>query len=322
VTLNAKLFDADPPALWEKFNSYASPSPVIEEGRVYVSFGSPGTACLDTKTGKLLWERRDLKCEHWRGAGSSPILFGELLIIPFDGFDFQYVVALDRKTGKTVWKADRTHDFKTTDGDAKKNYGTPTVIEVDGKPQLITSSAALPAVAHDPLTGKEIWNYQSKCHSTGTRPLFGNGLVYVCTANPYELVAIKPGKGALGADAVAWKTNKNVGQKVSPILVDDLIYAVKDAGGTATCFDAKTGQVQWEQRLGAGNFTGSPLHADGALYFFGENGTSVVVKPGRAYTELAKNRLESGCLSTPAIAGKALFVRTQTHLYRIEKKGS
>ncbi len=320
VTLNAKVFDASPPKLWEKYNSYASPTPVIEEGRVYVTFGSPGTACLDTKTGKVLWTRRDLPCEHWRGAGSSPVLFGELLILPFDGYDFQYVVALDKKTGKTVWKADRTHDFKTTDGDAKKNYCTPTLIEVDGKPQLVTTAAALPAVAHDPRTGKEIWNYKSKCHSTGTRPLFGHGLVYVCTANPCELVALRPGAGDLGSDQVAWKATKDIGQKVSPILVDDLIYAVKDAGGTATCFDARTGQPQWTQRLGGGNFTASPLAADGAIYFFGENGTTVVTKPGRTFAELARNKLESGCLGTPAIAGKALFIRTQTHLYRIEKK--
>ena len=117
VTLNLKLFDVPKPEDTAKFNSFASPTPVIEEGRVYVTFGSPGTACLDTKTAKVLWTRRDLPCIHWRGSGSSPVLFGELLILPFDGYDLQYVAALDKKTGKTVWKADRTHDFKTTDGE-------------------------------------------------------------------------------------------------------------------------------------------------------------------------------------------------------------
>jgi outer membrane protein assembly factor BamB len=327
VTLNEKLFDAKPPQMWEKFNSYASPTPVIEEGRVYVSFGSPGTACLDTKTGKALWTRTDLACDHWRGAGSSPILHGDLLIIPFDGFDFQYVVALDKKTGKTVWKTDRTHDYKKIngekiDGDSMKNYCTPIVIEVEGKSQLITTAAAMPAVAHDPLTGKEIWNLQGRCHSTGTRPLFGHGLVYVCTANPYELLAIKPGAGALGKDAVVWKANKDVPQKPSPILVDDVIYMVNHGNGVASGLDAKTGQTLWTgQRMG-GSFTASPLFADGVVYFFGDNGTCVTVKHGRTYQEIARSKIEAGISGTPAISGKSLFIRTEKHLYRIEKKGS
>src|SRR5437667_3617886 len=137
ILVDHKLFDvAKPSDLWVKYNSFASPTPVIEEGRVYVHYGCYGTACLDTKAGKVLWARDDLKCDHFRGAGSSPILFQNLLILTFDGFDLQYVVALDKKLGKTVWKTDRTHDFGTTDGDQKKGYGTPAVIEVGGKPLL------------------------------------------------------------------------------------------------------------------------------------------------------------------------------------------
>ncbi len=320
VLVNAKLFDVPQPKDTAKFNSFASPSPVIEEGRVYVHFGSDGTACLDTKTAKLLWARRDLPCDHWRGSGSSPLLLGDHLMIPFDGFDLQYVVALDRKSGKTVWKTDRTHDFGTDDGDRKKNYCTPTLIEVDGKPQLVTSAAAMAAVAHDPVTGKEIWRVPTTCHSTGTRPLFGHGLVYVCTANPHQLLAIRPdGKGDVSATHVAWKSNRGVGQKTSPILVDDLLYLVSDASGTATCLDAKTGQEVWQQRL-VGTFTASPIYADGVIYCFNDSGTSVAFKPGRTFTEIARSKLDSGCKATPAIAGKALFVRTETHLYRIEKR--
>ena len=111
------------------------PTPVIEAGRVYVHFGSYGTAALDTRTGKVLWERRDLPCNHWRGPGSSPILYDDLLIVHFDGFDVQYAVALDKRTGRTVWRSDRTHDFGTDDGDQKKGFATPVVIEVSGRAQ-------------------------------------------------------------------------------------------------------------------------------------------------------------------------------------------
>src|SRR4030095_3059031 len=115
------LFRVSTPQFCHKFNSYASPTPVVEKGRVYVTFGSPGTACLDAATGEKLWERTDFVCNHYRGAGSSPIIWGDLLIMNFDGSDFQYIVALDKKTGKTVWKTDRSVDFKDLD-----SSGQPT----------------------------------------------------------------------------------------------------------------------------------------------------------------------------------------------------
>jgi len=121
ILFDTKVFDVKAPEDTRRYNSYASPTPVIEEGQVYVHFGSYGTASLDTRTGKILWTRRDLPCNHWRGPGSSPILYEGLLIVHLDGYDLQYVVALDKKTGRTVWKADRTHDFGTDDGDLRRD---------------------------------------------------------------------------------------------------------------------------------------------------------------------------------------------------------
>lgn len=321
VLLDSKIFEvARPDELWRKYNSYASPTPVIEEGRVYVNFGSYGTACLDTTTGEVLWSRRDLPCNHWRGAGSSPILHENLLIIPFDGYDVQYVVALDKKTGKTVWKADRTHDFGTDDGDLKKSFSTPTVIDVGGKPQLVTI-AAKAAVALDPATGREIWRVRYPNHSTGTRPLFGHGLVYLTNGSPpAQLLAIRPdGAGDVTSSHVAWSWNRGVGQKPSPLLVGDLIFLVHDVGGLVTCLEARTGSEVWRQRIG-GRHSASPLFADGRVYVFGEDGVSVAFEPAREYKEVARNRLAAGCMATPAIAGKAFYVRTETHLYRLEAR--
>ena len=222
-------------------NSYASPTPVLEPGRVYVHFGTYGTACLDTSTGQILWQRRDLPCNHWRGPGSSPILFEDLLIVNFDGFDQQYVVALDKNTGQTRWKTDRNIDFQTDDGDLKKAFCTPTIISVQGQLQLI-SPAAKAAIAYDPRTGRELWRLRYDNHSATARPLFGHGLLFINSGfSKAELLAVRPGTtGDVTDTHVAWKTDRSIGSKPSHLLVDDLLYVVHDQG-TASCLDALTG---------------------------------------------------------------------------------
>ena len=169
IAHDIKLFDVENPANTQQYNSFASPTPAIEEDRVYVQFGSYGTACLDTHTGKTLWQRRDLPCNHFRGPGSSPMLFENLLLLHFDGFDYQYPIALDKQTGETVWKTDRAHDYGTDDGDMKKAFSTPLVIEAAGRLQMI-SPCAKAVLAYDPRTGKEIWRVRYPSHSAAARP--------------------------------------------------------------------------------------------------------------------------------------------------------
>jgi len=322
VLFDTKLFEVAVPEDTRQYNSYASPTPVIEDGRVYVHFGSYGTASLDTGTGKVVWSRRDLPCNHWRGPGSSPILHKDLLIVHLDGYDVQYVVALDKRTGRTVWRADRAHDFGTDDGDQKKGFATPVVIEVAGRDQLI-SPAAKAVVSLDPLTGREIWRVRYEQHSAAARPLFAHGLVYVDTGfSKAELLAIRPdGRGDVTDTHVAWKALKGIGAKPSPVLVGDLIYAVSDTGGVVTCLDAKTGAEVWQQRVGGAGHSASLLFADGAVYVFAEDGSAVALLPGREYRELGRSTLgEGGVMATPAIAGPAVFLRTESHLYRVEKR--
>lgn len=319
--LDAKVYDIPKPENTQRWNSFASPTPVIEEGRVYLHFGSYGTLCLATDTGKVVWSRQDLPCNHWRGPGSSPILWKDFLIIPFDGYDVQYVVALDKRTGKTVWRADRDYDFGTSDGDLKKCFATPIVIEVAGKPQLI-ATAAKAAVAYDPQTGRELWKVRYDNHSTGTRPLFAEGTLFITNGSPpAQLLAIRPGgSGDVTSSHILWRWNKGVGQKPSPLFVDGLIYVAADQGGLLSCIDAKTGAEVWKQRVGGKGHSASPLYADGVIYLFAEDGTAIILEPGRTYKELARNKLDAGCMATPAIVGQALIVRTETHLYRIESK--
>jgi outer membrane protein assembly factor BamB len=329
VLHDLKLFDVPVPQYAHPFNSYASPTPAIEDGRVYVVFGSPGIACLDTKTGKKLWERRDFVCNHWRGAGSSPVIFNDLLILPFDGADYQYIVAMDKKTGKTVWRTERSVDFQDldpatgkpqADGDWRKAYSTPRVATFDGGRPVLISLGSKAIYAYEPNTGVELWRVENRAtHSGSATPVIGDGLIYTNTGHgKAELWAIKPGgKGVVTDTHVAWKVKRNVPTRASVLLHDGLIYLVDD-GGIASCVDAKTGDDVWRERVG-GNYSASPLYADGRIYFFSEDGTTTVIAPGREFKKLGENKLDAGFMASPAVSGNALILRTKSHLYRIEQ---
>lgn len=324
VVHDLKLFDVESPRKIHILNSYASPTSILEEGRVYVHFGSYGTACLDTRTARVLWTRRDLPCHHWRGPGSSLVLFGDLLIAHYDGFDHQYVVAFDKKTGKTVWKTDRSNDFGGSDnGDHKKAFSTPTIIEVAGKPQLI-SPGSRAAMSYDPYTGRELWTVEFRSFSSTARPLFGHGLVYINTGFPRaEIIAVRPdGEGDVSKTHIEWTARRGIGSKPSGVLVKDLIYVVTDKGGVASCLDAKTGKQVWSHRLGGGQHSSSVLYADGAVYFFSHDGPAHVIRAGREFELLHTNELDDGFMASPAVAGKSIFLRTRSHLYRIERRES
>ncbi len=218
IVFDLKLFDVATPQYAHPFNTYASPTPVIEPGRVYVTFGSPGTAAIDTKTGKVIWERRDFECNHFRGAGSSPILFGDLLLMHFDGSDHQFVVALDKHTGKTVWRTPRSIDFQDlgpdgkpkADGDFRKGFATPQIVMVEGRPVMV-SVGSKAVYGYDPLTGKELWRVIERgSHSASSRPVAGHGLVFVPMGfDQAQLLAIRPdGQGDVAASHVAWRFGK------------------------------------------------------------------------------------------------------------------
>jgi len=320
IVHDIKLFEVAKPGRKNPLNSYASPTPIIEAGRVYVTFGTYGTACLDTKTGKTIWSRRDINCDHDMGPGTSPIAYGSMLIMPMDGCDVQYIIALDRKTGKTVWKTNRGIDYTKTQYDERKAFCTPTVIEVSGQKQLIAPCAHA-IIAYNPDTGKELWKISTAPgFSLIPRPVFAHGLIFVVTdCSRPQLWALKPTvKGGKPAATIAWKVKKNVPQRSSILLIDDLIYGMTHRG-SVVCIEAKTGKTVWTQRIGSA-FSASPLYADGRIYLFNERQGTTVIQPGRTYKELATNKFgKSRIMASPAVSGKAIFLRTDTHLYRIEK---
>jgi outer membrane protein assembly factor BamB len=338
ITRDIVLFEVETPQFAHRFNSYASPTPVGEDGRIYVTFGSPGTACLDTATGEVLWERRDLECNHYRGAGSSPILHNELLVMHFDGSDRQYLVALDKFTGRTVWQRERSIDFRDlgpdgqpeAEGDLRKAYATPQIAILDQRPTLI-SQGAKAVYAYDPLTGDELWRVEERTsHSAGSRPVTGHGLIFVATGwSTGQLLALRPGRRGEVIDAnvetgpsdaglaVVWKARRNVPRKPSLQLHGDWLFGIDD-GGIASCLEARTGRELWRERVG-GNYSASPLCAEDRLYLFSEEGKTTVIAAEDTFRVLAVNQLEEGFMASPAVWERALILRTRTSLYRIER---
>jgi outer membrane protein assembly factor BamB len=318
VVHNIKVFDVPKPQpLGVDRNSYASPTPVIEEGRIYVHFGAHGTACLDTKTGETIWSRQDLQCNHHRGPASSPIVWEDLLILTFDGFDFQYVAALNKKTGKDVWRTDRKLNYGTDNGDAMKAYSTPQVVEVDGKPQLLSPAAGWTA-AYEPRSGKEIWKIKTDGMNAACRPVVGDNQAFMCAPDGgVQLFAVKLGgaQGDVTGTHLEW--SKSGLRYSSPILVDDLLYMASD-DGVVTCLEAKTAKTIWRERLGK-QFMSSPIYGDNKLYFCDEHEKTYVVQPGRKFTLLATNELPGGFMASPAVYGKSLILRTKDAVWRIEE---
>jgi outer membrane protein assembly factor BamB len=315
------VFEIEKPMFCYPFNSYASCTPVIDDNRLWVHFGSAGTACLDTSNGRILWTRRDLRCDHHRGPGSSPIVHGNQLFLTFDGFDQQYVIALDKRTGETVWKTERDIDYGSDNGDAKKAYSTPTVIEHDGRQQLI-SPAAVATIAYDPLTGKELWKVYHGGFNAAAKPLYTHGLVILNLEGGMRLLAVRPnGRGDVTKTNIVWKYKKSTPTRPSQLVVGDHLFMISGQG-IFTCLDIKTGVATWTQRIG-GAYSASPIHANGLIYCFDQKGMAHVLKADpHSYTLMSANQLADGCMASPAVVGNALIVRTKTGLYRIEKQAT
>jgi hypothetical protein len=294
-------------------NSHASPTPLVHDGRLYAHFGHQGTACLDLD-GKVLWRNTRLRYDPVHGNGGSPVVAGDALVFSGDGGDQAFVAALDRKTGEVLWKTPRSWESVQP-----FSFSTPLLLTHDGRPQVVSPGSGGVA-AYDPATGKELWRVRYDGYSVIPRPVYGHGLVFVCTGyNVPSLLAIRPdGSGDVTATHVAWRTRKAVPHAPSPLLVVDDLYLVSDRG-VASCLDAKTGREHWQGRL-AGAYSASPLYADGKVYFQSEDGVGTVARAGHAFDVLARNPLNERTLASYAASGGALFVRTEHNLYRFEAR--
>ena len=327
IVRDIKLYDVEEPQFVHSFNTHASPSPLIDGERIYIEFGSYGTACLKEATGEVIWSRRDINCDHFRGAGASPIIWKDLLILSRDGADTQYLTAVNKMTGETVWKTDRSTDFKDLDkngkphrdGDLRKCYSTPIVYSHEGEDRLF-SPGAKAGFAYDLRTGKELWTITYVSHSSSSRTIFGHGMLYVNTGfGKPDLLAVRPGgSGDVSKSHVAWKMSRGAPKKPAPLLVGDHLVMIEDKG-VVSRVNAKTGKLVWQERVG-GNHSASPILVDGRIYFFSEDGKTAVISAGDTFEKLAENKLPDGFMASPAVGGKSFYLRTKTALYRVEQK--
>jgi outer membrane protein assembly factor BamB len=314
---DVEVFHPDQPQQVNAKNSHASPSPIIDSGRLYVHYGAMGTACLDSATGKVLWRNQDLVIDHGEGPGSSPILFEDLLIVNCDGTDRQFVVALSKETGRIVWKKKRSISVDQKRPDSRKAFSTPALVEVAGKPQLI-SPAADEVNAFDPRTGAELWCVKYSGWSEVPVPVFDRDRVYVVTdfVRPQIWAIRLGGRGDVTSSHVIWKLTRQVGASSSPVLAENRLYDMTDQG-VLSCISTQTGRPVWQHRVG-GTFSASLLYLGHYVYLVSEQGKTTVIRPGDKYQEVAANILDGRILATPVVCGRALLLRTDTHLYRIE----
>jgi outer membrane protein assembly factor BamB len=304
---NVEVFRLKSAKLTNPKNTFASPTPIIEGDRVYVHFGAFGTACI-TQSGEIVWKTKLEYDNGQHGPGGSPVLYDDLLIVSCDGLDQQFVVALDKANGKVRWKKMR---------EGYQAYTTPLVVSLASGDQVI-SPGAFQAIAYEPRTGKELWRVKyAEGFSNVPRPVYGNDLVFICTGfqEPSLLAVRLDGRGDVTKSKIVWKLHRGIPRTSSPLLVGNELYVVSDNGIT-TCIDAKTGEELWRARLD-GNYSASPIYADGRIYFLSEEGESIVIAPGRQLKHLATNQLDGPTLASMAVSHNSLFIRSATHLYRI-----
>lgn len=318
---NIKIISTDDAGPRHRLNGYASPTPVIDQKHVFVHFGPRGTACLNKK-GEVIWKNTDFNYNVIQGGASSPILHNDLLFLTCDGIDFQFLVALEKQTGKVKWKQERSHleAAAKKQAIAKMSYSTPLIQSVGGITQLVCSGADHVA-SYNINDGKEIWWMPYNGFSIVGRPSYGNNLFYVVGSirqDHFCIYTVRPGSGKLREDQIVWQYSKGVPHVSSPILVDTEIYFVHD-GGVASCLNALTGELIWNERLG-GNYDASPIEIQNRLYFLNREGKATVLSTGKKFKKLATNQLKGTFKASPAVADGALFLRNDTHLFRIEKK--
>jgi outer membrane protein assembly factor BamB len=317
----------------EQKNSYASPTPITDGQRIYAVFGDGTQVALDLE-GKLLWKNDEVRFYSRHGLGASPVLHEKLLIMPFDGsnrvekagewpnnsqeeqlgwrtpWDRAEITALDAATGKRVWVARR--------GKSRIAHVTPNIMVVNGKPQLI-SPAGDAIQGFDPATGTLLWTVYSQ--GEGVTPSFAFSDQLIFTSSGFEKTTLRTvrtgGSGDVTATHVAWEQRKGTPTQPSLLYVAPYLYSITD-GGIAHCFDSKTGDIVYAERVG-GNHSSSPVFADGRIYFLSETGETTVIHAGPKFEIVARNAIEEKCQASLAVSQGNLFLRTEAHLFCLGK---
>lgn len=322
------------PSRKETRNSYATPTPVTDGRRVYAFFGEGGAAALDFD-GKVAWTYTKDSYYSQHGLGASPILYKDLLLMPWDPsirggdeprigwqipWDKSYVLALDKNTGQVRYKAMR--------GMSRLGHMTPHIVEVDGRPQLISSAGDI-IEGFDPDTGRRIWWVYAGGEGVVPSPVIGGGMVFSSSGFPTPVgrqeihAAIRAfrlgGEGDVTKKNFVWEQRKGVPMIPSLLLVDHLLYAIKE-DGALQCLQAADGKVVYREHLD-GTYSASPLYAAGRIYLLNDNGDTTVIQAGPQFKQLASNPIGEPCQASMAASDGRLFIRTEKHLFCIHATG-
>jgi outer membrane protein assembly factor BamB len=318
------IFTRNNPQRIHSTNSYATPTPCIEKGFVYVHFGTFGTACIDTRTFEVVWKRDDLPCEHMQGPASSPVIYKEMLILHLEGTEDPYVASLNKRTGELIWTSVRPAEiYDPIQPVYRKSYQTPIIIDVNRRKLMISNSAFM-CFAHDVYTGEVVWTVEYGYDSTVSMPLFHNGIVYVNSGWIFlenkpsftRQYAIDPsGEGDVTDTHVKWIYEDEVPQIPTPVIVDNRMYMVHDRG-MVTCLDLKTGNPVWKEQL-SGNFNSSPVYAGGNIYFINVRGDCTIIEPADTFRLIAGNSIGETVKAVPAFVRDRMILRTEKNLIMI-----
>lgn len=296
-----------------KLNSRASSTPLTDGERVYVSFLDQDRMFVAAygANGQKLWEARPGPFSSKHGYCSSPILWKETIIVNGDHDGDGFLVALDRRSGRQVWKTERPN--KT------RSYCTPLIRTVNGRPQLMMTGSMCVA-SYDPDTGRQQWIMDGPTEQFVAAPVYNGRLLFITAGYPEKhILAIRPGlSGVVGEEAIAWRTRRGCSYVPSPILHGEFLLIVAD-GGFASCFQADTGEMHWSERLGGGH-SASLVSAGEHVYFLSDRGVTTVVRPGKTFTQVAVNELGEDSFASPVISQGQVFIRGVRHLFAIGKQ--
>ncbi|MFQ5631266.1 MAG: PQQ-binding-like beta-propeller repeat protein [bacterium] len=297
--------------------TWASNSAITDGEHVYAYFGSNGLYCYDMQ-GDLKWQKDlgDMRTRNGFGEGSSPALYGNMLILNWDHEEQSFIIALDKNTGREIWKANR---------DEVTSWSTPIVVEHNGKAQVIVNATGKTR-GYDLKNGEVIWECDGMTLNTIPSPVFADGILYVTSGfrgNMLQAIRLAKAKGEItGSDAIIWQYERDTPYVPSPLLYGEILYFLKSNNGILSCFDAKTGEVLYkQQRLKEiQGVYASPVGASNRVYLAGRNGAVAVIKHGKEFEVLATNKLDDGFDASPAIVEDEIYLRGYKYLYCVAEE--
>lgn len=314
---------SDGTRLWETFapqgrsddgshykNGHASSTPATDGERIYALFGSRGLLALDME-GKIVWHRDLGPVEAYHGPAGSPLLYKNRVILYQDQFAGSFVAAFDTRTGQQVWKTPRN---------ASAGWGSPIAVRVIDHDEIIVNSQQA-VQAYDPDRGQELWRCGGMSYEVIPTPVVGFGMVFCSSGRAGPTLAIRPGgKGDVTRTHLGWSSPRGSPFVPSPILYGDHLYMVNDMASIVTNYEATSGKVLWQGRLGVAQregFSASPVAVDGKVFFTNDDGETFVLKAGPTFELLRVNRLDERILASPALVDGRWYFRTDRSLYAI-----